>query len=71
LLLKTDPDVLIGSDGGDAWMRSVHGGSSTVVFGPGGARAHGADELVSIDDIVAVQKASVSTILEWCGYEST
>ena len=66
-----DQPVLIGSDGGcDAWMRSVHGGSSTAVFGPGGAHAHGADEFVNIDDIITVQKTLASTILEWCGYDS-
>jgi acetylornithine deacetylase len=64
--------VLIGADGGcDAWMRNVHGGSSTVVFGAGGGHAHGADEFVNMNDVITVEKTLALTILEWCGYDST
>jgi acetylornithine deacetylase len=61
---------VIGADGGcDAWMRSVYGGSSTVTFGPRGGNAHGADEFIYLDDLIATEKILAMTILEWCGYE--
>lgn len=63
---------VIGADGGcDAWIRSLYGGSSTVVFGPRGGNAHGADEFVYIDDLIATEKILALTILEWCGYGLT
>jgi acetylornithine deacetylase len=63
---------VIGADGGcDAWIRSLYGGSSTVVFGPRGGNAHGADEFVYIDDLIATEKILALAILEWCGYGLT
>jgi len=62
--------VLGGNGGCDAWIRSLYGGSSTVIFGPGGGNAHGADEFVYLDDVIATQKILALTILQWCGYET-
>jgi len=67
--VKNGQAKIIGADGGnDAWVRSIFGGSSTVTFGPSGGNAHGADEFVNIDDILATEKILALTILEWCGY---
>lgn len=64
--------VVEGSNGGcEAWMHATHGGSSTLELGPSGAHAHGADEWANIDDLIKVQKVYASTILEWCGYDSS
>jgi len=68
--VKGDHARVLGGNGGcDAWIRSIYGGSSTVIFGPGGDNAHGADEFVYLDDVIAAEKILALTILEWCGHE--
>ena len=63
---------VMGADGGnDSWMRSIHGGSATVTFGPSGGNAHAADEFVNLDDFITTEKILALTILEWCGYAPT
>jgi len=70
--VKASQAKVIGADGGcDAWIRSLYGGSSTVTFGPRGGNAHGADEFIYLDDLIATEKILALTILEWCGYELT
>jgi acetylornithine deacetylase len=69
--IKGGQPKIMGADGGnDSWIRSIYGASSTVTFGPSGANAHGADEFVSIDDVLATEKILALAILEWCGYKS-
>jgi acetylornithine deacetylase len=59
---------LSGLNGGcDAYIRHVYGHAPTVVFGPTGDRAHGADEYVDIDSLVAATKVMALTIADWCG----
>jgi len=61
---------LAGMNGGcDAYVRHVYGHSPTVIFGPSGDNAHGADEYVNIDDLVAATKVMALTIARWCGVE--
>jgi acetylornithine deacetylase len=70
-IMRVKPKV-IGADGGcDAWVRSLYGGSSTMIFGPGGGNAHGPDEFVYVDDVVKTQEILALCILQWCGYESS
>lgn len=42
-------------------------GIPTVVFGPRGANAHGADEWVDVDSIVDVTKVYAATAIDYCG----
>ena len=68
--VKACQPKVIGADGGcDAWIRSVYGGSSTVTFGPRGGNAHGADEFIYLDDLIATEEILALTILQWCGFE--
>ena len=61
---------LSGMNGGcDAYVRHVYGHTPTVIFGPTGANAHGADEYVDIDDLVAATKVIALTLADWCGVE--
>jgi acetylornithine deacetylase len=53
--------------GCDAYVRSVFGHTPTIVFGPTGEHAHGADEWVDIDSLVAAATVLAITIAEWCG----
>ena len=67
--IKGGQAKIMGAEGGnDSWVRSVYGGSPTVTFGPRGGNAHGADEFVDIDDLIATEKILALTILEWCSY---
>ena len=60
--------ALTGSNGGcDAFIRHLYGKSSTVMFGPRGGNAHGADEYVEIDQLVTATKVLALTIADWCG----
>lgn len=60
--------AVTGSDGGcDAYVRHAYGHSSTVMFGPGGGNAHGADEYVNIDQLMDVTKVLALTMARWCG----
>jgi acetylornithine deacetylase len=46
------------------------GGTPTVIFGPGDVRdAHAPDEYVPVDELVAVARTLVLTILRTCGHE--
>jgi acetylornithine deacetylase len=46
------------------------GGTPTVIFGPGDVRdAHAPDEHVSVDELVAVARTLILTILRTCGHE--
>jgi len=46
------------------------GGTPTVIFGPGDVRdAHAPDEHVPVDELVAVARTLVLTILRTCGHE--
>ena len=47
----------------------AYGGIPAVMFGPGGANLHGANEYVVIDEVVTIAKVLSLAILEWCGYE--
>lgn len=59
---------LAGLNGGcDAYIRHVYGHAPTVIFGPAGGNAHGADEYVDIESLVAATKVMALTIAEWCG----
>jgi acetylornithine deacetylase len=70
-ILGTDQEVDVGTNGGcDATIRANYGGSSTVVFGPGGDNAHGFDEYVLLDDVIKCEKVIAQTILAWCGYSA-
>jgi acetylornithine deacetylase len=61
---------LAGMNGGcDAYVRHVYGHTPTMIFGPSGDNAHGADEYVNIDDLVASAKVMALTIARWCGVE--
>jgi len=40
----------------------------TVLFGPGGAGAHGPNEYVSLDDVIIVTKSIALTLLDWCDF---
>jgi acetylornithine deacetylase len=60
--------AVTGSDGGsDAYIRHVYGHAPTVVFGPGGGGAHGADEWVDLEQLVQATKVLALTIVRWCG----
>jgi acetylornithine deacetylase len=45
-----------------------YGGSPAVIYGPGGANAHGADEYVEIEELIRVTKVLVAAILDWCDF---
>lgn len=67
-ILGTEHESDRGENGGcDATIRANYGGSSTVVFGPGGGNAHGFDEYVSLDDVIKCEKVIAQTIVSWCG----
>lgn len=62
------PMPIIGFNAGcDAYIRHVYGRTPTVMFGPGGGNAHGADEWVSVDDLITATKALALTMVRWCG----
>jgi acetylornithine deacetylase len=46
-----------------------HGGCPAVIYGPGGAYAHGPDEYVEIGDMIRVTKVLVAAILDWCEFD--
>jgi acetylornithine deacetylase len=43
------------------------GGIPTVVYGPGGDNAHGADEYVRVDEVRQVTRVIAILIKRWCG----
>lgn len=43
-----------------------YGGIPTILYAPGGANAHSADEYVLIEDIIAVTKVLALTLCKWC-----
>jgi acetylornithine deacetylase len=45
-----------------------YGGCPAVIYGPGGANAHGADEYMDIADLIRVTKVLVAAILDWCDF---
>lgn len=53
--------------GCDAYIRHVYGHAPTVIFGPDGGNAHGADEYVDVEQLVAATKVIALTIAGWCG----
>lgn len=60
--------TLSGLNGGcDAYIRHVYGNSPTVIFGPSGGGAHGADEYVDVDQLRDATRAIALAIVQWCG----
>jgi len=47
----------------------AHGGIPAIMYGPGGANLHGANEYVVIEEVLTVAKVLSLAILQWCGYE--
>lgn len=72
-LLKVATEVLKGKSevyGDTPWMDAAlfsAAGIPTVVFGPGGAGAHSAEEYVSISEVVSCADVLAQTALEFCG----
>jgi acetylornithine deacetylase len=67
--LGFEPRVL-GGGGSDLRLPILHAGCPTVLWGPGGGPIHSVDEWVSIDQLVAMLKASLVAAVEWCGVPS-
>jgi len=63
------PPVLAGFPAGcDLPYLARHAGIPSVVFGPGNCTvAHGSDEHVPVDEIVAAAKMLVLVVCRWCG----
>jgi acetylornithine deacetylase len=62
---------VIGLAGGsDARIINNVGKVPTILFGPKGASAHGADEYMYVESYFRTTKALAAMLLEWCGYES-
>ena len=66
LALGEAPQIL-GGGGSDLRLPILHAGCPTVLWGPGGGPIHSIDEWVSIDQLVAMLKASLVAAVEWCG----
>jgi acetylornithine deacetylase/succinyl-diaminopimelate desuccinylase-like protein len=48
------------------WLQAV--GIPSIVFGPGDVRiAHGRDEFVDVEEVVAAARSLVLAVLDWCG----
>lgn len=63
------PTSLFGIPSGtDLRLFTRHAGIPTLMYGPGSvAQAHGADEFVSIREVITCTKVLARTIVEWCG----
>ena len=61
------PEAYTGPYGSDLRLLAGRGGIPTVQYGPGDARfAHGPDEWVAIDDVVACARGIALAILDFC-----
>ncbi|MCC7021218.1 MAG: ArgE/DapE family deacylase [Thermomicrobiales bacterium] len=58
---------VVGGGGSDLRLPILHAGCPTVLWGPGGGPIHSVDEWVSIDQLVAMLKATLVAAVEWCG----
>lgn len=64
--LKVNPPV-IGGGGSDLRCLTKYASTPSILFGPCGGGAHGADEYCDIDSLIACVKIFASTIIDWCG----
>lgn len=51
----------------DLFVFNLFGGMPSIVLGPGGANAHGAEEYVLVRDLVDLSETLACIALEWCG----
>lgn len=50
----------------DAYVFNKHSPTPALILGPGGARAHAADEYVLVDDLVDLVRVYARMIVDWC-----
>lgn len=62
---------VIGGGGSDLRLPVVHANCPTVLWGPGGGPIHSVDEWVSIDQLLALLKATLVAAVEWCSLPPT
>ncbi len=61
------PEAYAGPYGSDLRLLVGHGGIPTLQYGPGDARfAHGPDEWVAVDDVVACARGIALAVLDFC-----
>jgi acetylornithine deacetylase len=70
-VLGAETTIAADHSGNDMRLYTNHGGTPSVVFGPGSAKtAHFPDEHVRLDQYLDAIRILAATAVDWCGHES-